>query len=277
MAAPRPITTNSFNAVGANQRATLELPVGRLTYHQIEILYGTGAAGGPTRGNMESQINDIRVKIGGKTQREHSAAELFLMNESRGIEVQDGFLPIFFAEPWRRSVNGEEALAWGTADIPDLIIEVDLDSTANAPTLEARIIVTDDPRKLDLIKKVKRSTVDVTATGTKNVTSLPRTDAYYALHAISTDIEAVKVIVDQEDQWELPDSVARELYDQNGLTVPAGLTSVIWDYRNRVGDTLDMSKRVNGQVVPVTEFRVDYEMTAATPFTLLQETLGFRD
>ena len=272
------LPTNSFNAVAANQRPTLSLPVGELTYHGILLKYGTSAGGGPNRANMEAHINDIRFKINGKVQREHSAAELFLLNETNGIQVADGFLQIFFSEPWRRTVLGEEGLAWGTADIPDLFMEVDLDAAATAPTLEAKVIVSEDPRPLGAIKKIKRHTVPVSAIGVVNYNDLPLIDSYYRLHAVSTDVGNIKVVVDREDEFDLTDAELRRVYADNGLTLPAGLTSAIFDYTQQASDILaTQRKRPDNSVRAVSELRVDFDMTAANSFTLITESLGPRD
>ena len=82
----------------------------------------------------------------------------------------------------------------------------------------------------------------ITATGITNVTTLPRQDAYVRLHAISTDISNIEVTVDQEEVWNLTDGQARELYAEEGLAVPAALTSIIFDHTQRIGEALPMAE-----------------------------------
>lgn len=274
----RVITTNSFNAVAPGQTATISLPVGDLVYDEVLLVYGTATAGGPTEANMEAEITEVRVKVDGKVQRVFSAAQLFDINRVNGIAVANGFLPIFLAEPWRRSAQGEESLAWGTADVSTFTIEVDIDAGATSPTLEARIMVDDARRPMGPIVKWRRFTVPVTAVGIVNVTTLPKQDAYYRLHAFSTAIDDIEITVDQKEVWKLTDGQARELFAEQGLGVPAALTSVIFDFTQRVADALAMNVPAGrNQTRKVSELRVDYNMSAATSFTLVTETLGLRD
>jgi len=272
------ITTNSFQAVAAGQTATIELPIGELVFHELLLLYGTTAAGGANRVNTEAHITEVRVKLNGKVQRVFSAAQLFNLNEVNGITFAAGFLPIFFGEPWRRSADGEDVLAWGTDDISTFTVEVDIDAAALNPTLDARIVVDRVRRPLGPIVKWRRFTVPVSAIGIVNVTTLPKQDAYYRLHAFSTVIDDVEVTIDQLEVFKMTDGQMRELYTEMGLAVPAALTSIIFDPTQRVGDALGMATRLpNGQTRAVSEFRVDYNMSAATSFALITEVLGPRD
>jgi len=273
-----PITTNSFNAVAPGQAATLDLPVGDLVYHELLIEYGTSTVGGATEVNMEAEITEVRIKLDGKVQRVFNAAQLFDINRINGIAFAAGFLPIFFSEPWRRTADGEDALGWGTADISTFTVEIDIDGAALNPTLDARIIVDRVRRNNGPIVKWRRHTVPVTAVGLVNVTTLPRQDAYYRLHSFSVNIDDVEVTVDQAEEFKLTDGQMRELYTQHGLAVPLALTSIIFDYTQRIADALPMATRLsNGRARAVSEFRVDFNMNAANTFTLLTETLGPRD
>jgi hypothetical protein len=272
------ITTNSFNAVAPGQKATLSLSVGGFAYHGLLLTYGTATAGGPTRVNMEAELTQIALKINGKEQRVFSAAQLFAINEVNGIAFAPGFLPIFFSEPWRRTVVGEDGLGWGTGDVATFTVEVDIDAGATSPTLEARALVDRTNRPLGPIVKWRRFTVPVSATGIVNVTTLPKSDAYYRLHAFSTLIDDVEVKVDQVEVFKATDAQMRELYAEQGLSVPAALTSIIFDATQRVGDALPMFVQTGPKTTrPVSEFRVDYNMNTATSFTLITETVGERD
>ena len=274
-----PITTTSFNAVAAGQTATLALPVGAIVYQGLNLVYGTSTAGGPNRANMEAEIDEIRLKLNGKVQRVMSAAQLFKINEVQGVAVRDGHLPIFLGEPWRRSSQGEDSLAWGMADINDFTIEVDIDAAASSPTLEARPVIERVSRPLGPIVKWRRFTVPVSAVGIVNVTTLPKLDAYLKLHAFSANINAVEVNVDQRQVWDLTKAQMDNLYADNGITLPSGLASLLFDYTGRVSDALPMFNRdgVGGPARQVSEFRVDFDMSAATAFDLITETLGPRD
>ncbi|WP_299394630.1 major capsid protein P2 [Pelagibius sp.] len=271
------VVTNSFNAVAPGQKATLELAVGDLVYYDLLIQYGTSTAGGPTRANMEAEITQVAIKINGKVQRVFSAAQLFAIQEVNGIQVADGFLPIFFAEPWRRSVAGEEVLAWGMSDVDTFTVEIDIAPGATNPTLEARATINRVARPLGPIVKWRRFSVDASAVGIRNLTTLPKLDAYFRMHAFTANIGNVEVTVDQREHWNLADAQARTIYANNGLTVPASITSVIFDYTQQVSNALPMVSGEGAAAKAVSEFRVDFDITVAGAFTLLTETLGVRD
>lgn len=272
------ISTNSFNAVGAGQTATLELPVGDLAYHSLQVVYGTGTAGGASQANMESEITGVRIKIDGKVQRTFTAEQLFDINAVKGVGFNTGILPILFSEPQLRTVAGEEALSWGTGDISTFSLEIDIDSGATSPTLSAKAEVSRVRRPMGPIVKWKRFTVPITASGIRNLTNLPKADAYFALHAFSTDIDDVEVQVDQREVFKATTAEMDALYDKHGVTLPTGLTSILFNYEQQVSSALPMRVPLGGNNSrQVSEFRIDFNMSAANTFTLMTETVGLRD
>lgn len=269
------IATNSFNAVAPGATATLDLPTGALIYHGLQILYGTGTVGGANQANMEAEITAVRIKLNGKVQRRFSAAELFAINAFHGIGFEAGILPIFFSEPWRRTGEGEDALAWGMADIDTFQIEIDIAGGATAPTLEARAEVMRGNRNLGPITKWRRYTVPVSGIGIVNYTTLPKNDAYYKLHCFSGNVAAIDVRVDQLERFEATaarnEARLRQVYAKSPQ---AGVFHAVFDPTDRVSDALQMRK-ADGS--PVSEFRIDFDMSVAASFDMIAETLGPRD
>jgi len=278
--ARRPISTNSFNAVAANQTATLDLPVGDLTYHGVVLYYDTATSGGPSQANVESEISRVRVKVNGKTQVELTGAQLVAINTLYGrpfmFSADGAWLPIYFSPLGRksRSAQGEDALAWGTADVATLQIEVDIGG-ATSPTLAARVLVDDIRRPMGPIVKFRPFVVPVSATGITTVTTFPRNDDYYALHCFSSVLDDVEVKVDQRELFKLTAAQIDYLLADHDFIVPiSGLVPVIFNFSQRVADSLRM-RRGDGR--PSSEFRVDFNMNTATSFTVVAETVGLRD
>lgn len=272
--ARRLTTTNSWNGVAAGQTATLDLPVGPVVYHQIRILYGTSTAGGANQANIEAEITQVRMKVNGKVQRVFTSAELFDINALHGKTFNTGELPIFLSEPWRRSAQGEDALAWGMGDVSTFQLEVDIDGAATSPTLDTRVVVERVARPMGPIVKWKRFTQPVSAIGVTTNSGLPRTDDYYALYAFSAVLTAIEVKLDQEEVFNAASTVIDNLLEDHGYTNVAGLVPVKFDFTDRVSDSLKMVKP-GGQRAQ--ELRVDFTMSAATGFTLITETIGLRD
>ncbi len=263
----------SFSSVAAGATAAIDLPVTDI-YHSLRLNYGTSTAGGPTQANMESEITEIRVKVNGVVQRTMSAAQLFALNAYHGIPVNDGFLPIYFSEPWRRSAQGEDSLAWGMADVETFQVEVDIAAGATNPTLSATAVKEAASRAMGPIVKWRRFRVPVAAVGVVNVSTLPKNDAYYALHAISGNVSDVTVKVDEREVFQATAANASAYYKEQGFTPQTGYFHVDFAPTGRVADALPMRDARGNRV---SDFQVDFNMSAAASFDLITETLGLRD
>jgi hypothetical protein len=268
----------SFSGVAAGQTATVDVPV-RGTYYNIALEYresGTLA----NQATIEAAITEIRVKINGQVQRRFSAEDLIDINAYHGITYQNGYLVIFFAEPWARHEKSEDVLAWGTADVQSFQIEVDIDAGATAPTLSATAIKTQENRNLGAIKKWLKYNVAVAGTGITNYQTLPRTDSYATIHAKSANISDVKVLVDRSEVFNL--TAAQNTQDLNNiphLKPQTGYFHVDFNATGRIEDLLLMVRTEvkNGKLQAagrVQDFQIDFNMSSATSFNLITETIG---
>lgn len=264
----------NFNAVAAGGTPTLNAPT-NFRYHRLDLTYTTTTAGGATQANMEAEISEIRLKVNSKVQRRFSAREAFDIYGYRGIPFQTGKLPIFFSEPWRRTPGGEDILAWGMEDVSTFQIEVDLASAGQTSTLSAKAKVDAVRQPMGQIVKWRKHNVGVTATGLVNVNTLPKNDALYAMHALSTDINSVVVQTDQRDRRD--NTLADAQFDSTveGWTPNSDWFHVDFSETGRVSDALLMTSE-DGQR-KVQDFQVDFDMSAAVSFSLLSEMIGPRD
>lgn len=264
-------TLPGFNAVAAGQTAVCDAPAID-TYAALKLVYGTSTAGGANQANMEAEITEVRLKLNGNIQRRFSAAELFVINATYGIPFAAGYLPIYFACPWQRSALGEDALAWGMADVQQFQIEVDIDAGAASPTLRGVAERIPVAQRTGQIVKWKKASIPVTATGEREI-SPNKGDAYYAVHASTANINSVRALLEGQEIINLTrGDITQILADQN-LTQQAGYTSLIFDATRRVSDALP-TRSDNGLVK---DFRLIYDMSSATTFTAISETLGPRD
>ncbi len=282
MLAKRPLVGNSFSAVGAGQTATVDLNANG-TYDALFLHYQTGTAGGATKVNVEAEVQEIRLKVNGKVQRRFSATELNIINSSKGSryatihgDASDvAVLPCFFAEPWRRASQGEDALAWGMADVDNFQLEIDIASGAVSPVLAVQSLWAPDKRTMGPIVKWKKYSVGVTTTGVREVTTFNKSDAYYALHCSTDDIDKIVVKLDQEIMFERTHRENGLLLAGYGGVQQSGWFNCRFDFDSRVTSVLGMTRA--DKVTPVSEFRVDFDMGAATSFNVISETLGLRD
>ncbi|WP_428481906.1 major capsid protein P2 [Pyruvatibacter mobilis] len=265
------ITMPNFNGVGAGQTATVNLPADG-TYKKLDLRYTPGGTAA-NQATMEADIEEIRLRIEGKTVRTYTAAELNKINATYGKTFKAGHLPIYFAEPWREGATQVEAYAWGMADITSFQVEVDIAAGATAPRLAMEAIWSSARQNMGVIKKTRRYNLSVTATG-DNTWNPPKEEAITAFHFQTTDISNIKVLRDNEERVNVSPESVHERLDDNGLTAQAGWTQVIFDATGDLPDALPM-KKPDGS--PVQDLRVTLTMSAATSHNILMETIGLRD
>lgn len=263
----------SFNGVAAGQTATLEIPTGG-TYHGIQLTYTTTTGGGANQTNMEAELTAFRIKVNGNVQREFSFAQLVKMNAIHGVGFATGIVDIFFSQPWMRSPAGEDALAWGMADVSTFQLEIDIAAGAGAPTLSGLAVWENVARNMGSIVKWKRYSYTTSGAGVFTLTTLPKQDAYYGLHAFTNLITAAEVKVDQVQKFKATLAQATAYYARGGLAVPANLFPIVFNPTDRVVDLLDVRKP-DGSMI--NELRFDLTASGGGTFTLLTETVGIRD
>lgn len=264
-----------FNGVAPNATATIDIPrTGQ--YQMLALEYGTATVGGPNEANTRAEILETRLKVNGKVQRRITGSELIDLNKFYANAFSDGWLPMFLAEPWRRTVQGENGLGWGMADIDSFQMEVDIGG-ATTPTLKLHTVARAGDVRMGLIKKIRKFNLPVTATGVNILNSLPRSDNYYALHAKSANITRLGVKRDQFEDVDAPVGLLNEIYKFNGLSPQTGWTHLAFDHTRQVTDVLEMAVGGVAGPRPVNDFRVEFDMSAAVGFDILTETLGVRD
>jgi hypothetical protein len=275
----RPTKLPSFSGVAAGQTATIEIPAFG-TYYDLTLEYSESGSL-VNQATIETAIEEIRVKINGTVVRRMSAQDLIDLNAYHGVAFQDGYLPIFFAEPWMKNAPSVEALAWGMNDVQSFQLEVDIATGRTAPALKAVATRTLATRNLGAIKKIAKFQVAVAGTGITNYQTLPRTDAYQALHARSGDVDDVKITVDNVEVFEqTADQIAQHINNSRELSPVTGYFHIPFNVTGLIEDLLPMvNPQVDnrGNVVArraVQDFQIDFNMSAASGFTLLAETLG---
>lgn len=145
------LTTLMGSAIAAStvfsaHTITLDVPIGpRWHVIWLKAIAGTGKV-------MTDLIGEIRVKLNNKVQRVMTADELNKLNLLMGTEYvainnQSATLafelPIFFGEPWRKSIAAQQGTAWSTGggSVSSFQIEIDIKayaSTAGVTTITAK-------------------------------------------------------------------------------------------------------------------------------------------
>lgn len=271
MSTRRKVFLPSASAVGIGQTATFDLALNR-RYFALYLVYKTNA----NQATIEADITEIRLIVNGKVQRRFSAADNNKILATNGIAFTAGLIPILLAEPWRRTMQGEEGLAWGTADVSSFKVEVDIAGTAVAPTLTGVAEVDNNNTPLGLISKWKKQVFTSGGAQVLTILTLPKVDTYSRIHAFSALVTNALVMVDQLERYNLTSALNAALLSRQKLTQQASTYSIVFDDDQQVTSALPMVDLTNGKPL-VSEFRVDLTCSGAGSFTVLTETIGYAD
>lgn len=264
---------SAFSNVAPNTTATIDLPVDR-RYHVLWLKYKTNA----TRPVIEADITRIKVMLNGIVQWEISPKELLAIYERHGYSFIDGYLPLFFSEPWRRSAIGEDNTAWQLfGNIRTFQIDIEIAPTAVAPTLECFSQYDRMRGDLGLIRKYVRQQVPVAATGPHPLNNVPGSGSLHGFHCFEQaqgDISNVRVKVNDFEAYNADRSLAEALIQPAGGKPVAGMFPVAFDATERVADRIDQAVATsNGQAIR-SEFQIEFEMVQANAFFLVWEFIG---
>ena len=278
------VLSPSWNAVAAGQTASVSLPVGNLTYHRLLIEVGMSNTGGGSKANLETYISQIRLNLNGKVQRRMSASQLDSINAYHGKPNNgSGFLEIYFSEPWLRTAEGEDALAWGMADIATFTVEMDLAAGITAPTIQLHSEIERIGRNNGYIKKWRPFQAPIVTTGIFSQNSLPKDAAYSTIHCFNgttADIADVEVMVDGLSRYKATNAETVENLTNYGNVPQSNMFHLDFARTKRVADALSMISvpaTNNTPAVPVQDFTIRWDMANATPFTEICEVIGLRD
>lgn len=268
----------TFDSVAAGKKAVVDLPLG-LRYHALWLELGNNAIAANAIADL---VDDIVIKINGKPQRTHSGTQLndlnglngsaFLLSASgtNGQADRRLYLPIWFAEPWRKTQSEVASLALRANGIESFQVEVNVKAGLASPIVQGWYEFDYDNRDIGLISKAIRQ--DYSAVGTsRDITSIDKRDFVEAVHLFPTSdgkyVSEVKLTANGEEirdritylqnratllgRQMIPDTVAAPRYD------------LVFDYDDPVNGALPT--QVNGK--PINELTLKLTWNAAASGT----------
>lgn len=153
-----------FENVGAGQTAIMpRIPQGE-TYEGIVLKLGGTFT--------KAQIDNIRQRLGGKLITDITGSHLDSINKYMGQTANASYLAIHYSDPNARTINGENIGAIDTSTpYSSFAMEVDINSGATSPTLEAWGLVSEAKGGKDqkVIKTLLKNTETVGGAGTFNL------------------------------------------------------------------------------------------------------------
>lgn len=240
--------------LGPSQTSTFAIPVG-VTYFHLDLYVeaNTGGGSGPVaKADWGNVIGDIRLSVDGEEKMRVPATMLIAMAEYYGQTVTDGVLPIYLARPQMETLQGQDATAYGTADVQNMSLEVDILGVSSIDKLDLYAeFGNNTPLGAHLV--IRRKGFQPSATGELQISDIPR--ANYNMFALHADTAAISEIEVEADTRELI-SGTREILaarsERQGKAWQAGYTHIDFANNNRLSGALPMVWQ---------DFRVKLEMT----------------
>lgn len=260
----------SFNQVSAGRTSSLQAVAGpgAPTYRSIMLKYtdnGTAA----NEATMKTMIKRVKLKINGTTRFDASGTTIIdVLMKYYGIAFTDGEIVIPLTRPWHKTIEGEENLGWGMRNVRTFEIQVEIDSTATTPTLEAEACVTAQERDLGAIIEVNEINYATAVSGPFEIFTLPRGNGdLVAMHFSNGDITKLDVYLNKVPFRDCSIDSAHNLYKWNGKRTPqTDYVHVDALLNNRIGDVWPITK--------VGEFKVAGQISAAGSIPIVMETLN---
>lgn len=254
----------NFNAVGSNQKATLDVPLG-LAYHDISLNILEGGAD-MTVAQMKARIDSVVIKINGKPVQEWTPTTLDALNRTNGAQYAaiDGWLTLYFSQPWIRTMEGEERGAWGTDGIQTFVIEVKFNAAAVAPAISAfaNVEEANRPFRAFPVRHIRTLAAMPVVNGLSQIPNpLKEVGLFYSrMHFFSNLVTSARVSVNKVVKWEdIPRALVAKLMAERGLSLQANVYSLAFDLTSKqLTDQLASFVSDAGTLKEIADFRIEY-------------------
>lgn len=272
------------NGFAANAKGTCEIPVGPSYDGFIIELQATKATSGGAVA-LSAILDDIVIKSNGKVARQHTATQLDALNTLNGAgfgyrttttavssdTIHNIKIPIFFAEPWRKSWATRRLLSWPTYFANGFKRQIGLELTAAAAftdlsavsikvhaiaRMENGILNKDGTPYLKVVKFDRRE-FGYTGTGQLSITTLPKGDGYCQTSLFMPDTDVISEVELQADKLVIR-RATKAINDadlvQNGELNASGLSAyrfdLVFDRSDDLRDALQTAGMLDFQIKP---------------------------
>ncbi len=212
----------------------------------------------------------VKWVVDGVVVRDVTAEFLLQLARLNGQQTS-GEIPVYFSEPWRASVTGEEATAWDLATVRRCVLEMKLKSGIFTPSVKVKVArdfgrnITADGKPFLSIVKQQRQTYNTPA-GVYDITGLSTLFPIQRIHflpANGAQVQAVEIVRDGEKVFEA--SLAENqafLRDYKFSPQSGPQYSVVFDHEQQVSSALIVNNNL----------QLKATLDAATQLTVFAET-----
>jgi hypothetical protein len=271
-----------FNGVASGAvNAQASLAVGNVIYDGIGLSITKAGALVPLA-NLDTDISEIRIVADSRVLRRFTPAMLLAYLQAKNLTdaLTDGVNPVYsafipFTDPTRPTVEGQESTALGTADVKQLLLQVDFKATGAVYTAAAAAQVRIGAKSVRFFETWQIEQLAL-VNGVANFNTLSTVDDYLGLLIMSGTASRVKVTVDTAIVYDAykADAIGF-LREQRPGALAANAFPVFFDATKQVSDALPMAIRdAKGNVIQrVTTLNFEVTDSVAANVKVLRRNL----
>lgn len=266
-----PIQRNipSSQTAVAGATVTFNIPVGELTYSDI-VLYYTKTGTAATYAQMVADILKVRVKLNGITIQELSGKQFLDSFAYLGHTINNGEIPILFAQPTARTPVLESLTSLGTSGLNQASIEVDLASGAGASlAMSLNVMCHLRSEVPGLLISRKNFTLTCPVVGVNEFTQLPISIGdLLALHfdGAASPITNVEIRLDDRLLFEGSPSILANRLKRYGRVPQSGYVHAEMVMRDNLAEKQPLADTA--------DFRIKLTVTTAGNVPVIMDTLA---
>lgn len=246
--------------VSTSVTSSVQLPLGGTYYGiQLRCYDATNVA---TVSEIKAAITEIRVKVGSQNLIRISPTMLYMLElfygASYGIGNEDGILNIPFTRNFLKLPLAKDVLAWGTADINSLSLEIDFHSSITGiSNVDIYAQRTAFKNPLGMVRTIDYLPFNLAIAGINQVSDMPdfgrsKTAGYLALHLDNGSGTPVGFEVEYNNSPIY--DIRKDAYDQTLLyserTAQAGYMSIAFDDQDNLASFLPVSGLTDFRIKP---------------------------
>lgn len=244
---------NGISGVAPGGVATLRMPLER-RYHGVKVFANvTDDGSGSASSDPTKIIDNVKLIVNGVVIRDLTPSQIIKMVQANfgGTAVSD-HIPLFFSDPTRATVIGEEASAWDMFGQNNFVLEMKFKSGTTNPTTDVQASY-DFGRNLNngspFLNIVKQHALTINApAGVHDIVNLPIDLPIQRLHIEPSTgtVDLVEVMADGETVHEASKAENDALHLDYGIDSPFGY-SVILDHEQQFSSPLKVKRELNLQ------------------------------
>lgn len=227
--------------LGAGQTAITRLPTGP-TYLELGIRYQYDNVGVPTdagEAQFQADFSRVRVILDEEDIISLTGSQLLALNKYYKRPFIAGQLGLVFARPWARTAAGENELAFGTLDIQNMSVEVDIAGAATPDNMSVSAVLTEEA-PLGRFMTVRSTNYNTGAGGIQEIADFNRGPYNLAaMHIEAATVDDVELLANRKRVFEADRPIAEGFYGDRRAW-QTGYFHVDFQARNRISEGLSM-------------------------------------